>query len=54
MKKFWKMIVSDFKIRTNLENLNNLFRKTKSGPRVKMEKKNMTHKERHMVEKIKL
>jgi len=38
MKKFWKMIVPDFKIRTNLENLKNWFRKTKSGPGVRMEK----------------
>jgi len=39
MKKFWKMIVPDFKIRRNLENLNNIFQKTYSRPRVKMEKK---------------
>jgi len=34
------MIVPDFTIRTNLENLKNSFRKTKSKPGVKMEKKN--------------
>ena len=33
------MTVSDFKIRTNLENQNNSFRKTKSGPGVEMERK---------------
>jgi len=33
------MIVLDFKIQTNLENINNAFRKTKSGQGVKVEKK---------------
>jgi len=32
------MIVPDFKIRTNLENINNSFRKTKFEPGVKAEK----------------
>jgi len=39
MKKFWKMIILDLKIRTNMENLYNSFRKTKSGPGVKVGKK---------------
>jgi len=38
MKKFWKIIIPDFKIRTNLENLYNSFRKTKSEARVKVKK----------------
>jgi hypothetical protein len=38
MKKFWKKIVPDFKIRTNLENINNAVRKAKSGPGVTVEK----------------
>jgi len=33
------MIIPDFKIRTNLENLYNSFRKTKSGQGVKVKKK---------------
>jgi len=41
MKKFWKMIVPDFKIRTNLENLNKW-------------KKNRAREERRRVEKVKL
>jgi len=53
MKKFWKMIVPDFNIRINQENINNAFRKTKSRPWVKVEK-NRVHEERHRVRKVKL
>jgi hypothetical protein len=53
MKKFWKMVFPDFKIRTNLKNIDNAFRKTKSGPEVKVEK-NRARKERHRVGKVKL
>jgi len=54
MKKFWKMIIPDFKFRTNVENLYNSFRKTKSRPGVKMEEKNRPREERHKVGKVKL
>jgi len=47
------MVVPDFKIRTNLENSNNAFPKTKSGPGVKLKKKR-TREERHRVGKVKL
>jgi len=47
------MIVPDFKIRTNMENINNSFQKTKSGPGVKVEK-NRVREERHEVGKVKL
>jgi len=40
------MIVPDFKIRTNLKNINNSFRKTKSGAGVKVEK-NRAREERY-------
>jgi len=47
------MIVPDFNIRINQENINNAFRKTKSRPWVKVEK-NRVHEERHRVRKVKL
>jgi len=48
------MIVPDFKIRTNLKNLNNSFQKTKSGLGVKVEKKSKAREERYKVGKVKL
>jgi len=39
LKKLWKKTILDFKVRINLENSNNSFRKTKSEPGVKVEKK---------------
>jgi len=53
LKKFWKKTIPDFKIRTNLENINNEFRKTNSRPGVKMEE-NKAREETHRVGKVKL
>jgi len=53
LEKFWKKTILDFKIRINLENSNNSFWKTKSGPGVKVEK-NRARKESHRAEKVKL
>jgi len=38
LKKLWKKNIPKFKIRINLENINNSFRKTNFGPGLKVEK----------------